>query len=245
MELAIGAIIVASDSEKQQTITSGAYEIAPAEMVTIITAQKFNLPDHITGLVMPKSSYYEKGLLTLGIGIVDPGWDGPVSSVLINFGKSKRLIRVGDAVLRVAFFAHAATPAADSKPSDLKSYTQRVEDTSLSVLGHSFLNLEEIAATTTRALTSDMKVQLAQWAAIVAVFVTALAFATPFFANWATKTFSDSQIESLRQSDIRDIGRELEAVREFQNTIDQLRLEIRELSDRVPANEPTAPTPTK
>jgi deoxycytidine triphosphate deaminase len=42
------------------------------------------LPDGIAGIDLVKPSLRNEGIIALGIGIVDPGWEGKLSSFLAN-----------------------------------------------------------------------------------------------------------------------------------------------------------------
>src|SRR5690349_1007472 len=65
----------------------GIFTIEPGQMVQVVSAEVFSLPDHITGHVTYKTTLTKKGIWALTVGIVDPGWNGPIATTLLNFSK--------------------------------------------------------------------------------------------------------------------------------------------------------------
>jgi dUTPase len=80
------------------------YLVPPQGMVVVVTKESFKLKDkNIVGFTTVKNALSRKGIMAVNIGIVDPGYDGPISSILINFGKSSFEIKSGDTFLRMTF----------------------------------------------------------------------------------------------------------------------------------------------
>ena len=53
------------------------------------------LPHEITGHALLKNELYRKGVLAINIGVIDPGFEGPLSSILINFGREDFVVKRG------------------------------------------------------------------------------------------------------------------------------------------------------
>src|SRR3954467_11599734 len=79
----------------------GPFTLKPGHMVQVVSAQIFNLPNTVTGHVTYKTGLTRKGIWALTVGIVDPGWNGPIATTLLNFSKEKHTISPGDSFLRV------------------------------------------------------------------------------------------------------------------------------------------------
>src|SRR5882757_5481980 len=79
------------------------YKLPPMGIVEVISKERFRIPPHICCLAHVKTSLCNEGLLTLNTGIIDPNWNGRVSSFILNFGKDDRLLLSGDVFLRVTF----------------------------------------------------------------------------------------------------------------------------------------------
>src|SRR5690348_9613144 len=79
-DLTIGSIF---DQEGKKV--EGLFTLKPGHMVQVVSTEVFNLSDRVTGHVTYKTTLTKKGIWALTVGIVDPGWDGPVATTLLNF----------------------------------------------------------------------------------------------------------------------------------------------------------------
>ena len=83
-------------------------------MVQVVSAEVFNLSATTTGHVTYKTELTKNVIWALTVGIVDPGWTGPVATTLLNFSRDDHAVALGDTFLRVTFFDHAAVPNEES-----------------------------------------------------------------------------------------------------------------------------------
>jgi deoxycytidine triphosphate deaminase len=90
------------------TIYYDSYILKPQEVAWVVSKETLQLPDYITATAHIKTGLCNDGILALNTGIVDPGWDGPLSTPLLNFGKTSHVLRSGDQFLRLLFHGHAA-----------------------------------------------------------------------------------------------------------------------------------------
>lgn len=93
----------------------GPFVLKPGYMVQVVSAEVFKLPDAVTGHVTYKTALTRRGIWALTVGIVDPGWNGPVTTTLLNFSRIDCAVAPGDAFLRVSFFGHAPAALASRK----------------------------------------------------------------------------------------------------------------------------------
>jgi deoxycytidine triphosphate deaminase len=100
-DLSIGTIY-----DHEGKLVAGDFKLDPGQMVQVVSAEIFNLPETVTGHVTYKTTLTKQGIWALTIGIVDPGWNGPVTTSLLNFSKVPYLLKGGDAFLRVSLFEH-------------------------------------------------------------------------------------------------------------------------------------------
>ena len=98
-DLSVGDIVL----DGGKTWEGAAYDLKPGGMVRVVSKETLALPDSITGHVLLKNDLCTKGVLAINIGVVDPGFNGPISSTLINFGRADYEVRKGIAFLRVSF----------------------------------------------------------------------------------------------------------------------------------------------
>lgn len=78
-------------------------------VVWVVSAEEFAFKDTKTGLATLKTTWTHKGVLALNVGVIDPGWTGPLATALVNFSGGKISIRKGDPFFRVVIMNHKKT----------------------------------------------------------------------------------------------------------------------------------------
>jgi deoxycytidine triphosphate deaminase len=106
-DLTVGLIISPDENEP---INHGSFIIPPQGMVEVISAERVSLPKNIAANTTLKNSLSSQGILSLSVGIIDPLYDGLISSTLVNFNKTPVPIRIGDAFMRVTFMEYVPEP---------------------------------------------------------------------------------------------------------------------------------------
>lgn len=100
----VGLIVRSGRALKANTFT-----LPPRGIVWVISKERFHLPNTVTGLATLRTTWTHQGVLALNVGIIDPGWEGPLATALVNLSNSDFDISVGDPFFRVVFNRHAAT----------------------------------------------------------------------------------------------------------------------------------------
>jgi len=110
----------------------------------VVSAETINLPDDVMGYALVKNRLSDAGILAINIGLVDPRYEGPLSSTLINFGSSPHRLRPGDPFLRLTF--HKVEPDARAKRIQ-RTRSQYIAETKRNMLttSRTFLNVSEVA----------------------------------------------------------------------------------------------------
>ena len=151
-DLRVGAILEAPKEDKRSSgsaaedirVSTG-FSLRPQGMVRVISRERVKLPDNIVGYTLTKNGLSNQGILAINIGIIDPGYEGPISSTLINFGKRTYQITPETSFLRLTF--HEINETSQVRPVS-HTHSTYLEKTKLDVLGSSgpkFLNLSEVA----------------------------------------------------------------------------------------------------
>ena len=68
----IGKIITKNGEWKKDS-----YNLPPRGIAWLISEETFSIPKNRTGLATLRTTWTHKGILTLTLGIIDPGWNGP------------------------------------------------------------------------------------------------------------------------------------------------------------------------
>ena len=90
-------------------------ELAPGEIVTVLTQEMIKLPDNIAGTLFPPNSLSVQGVLILNPGHVDPGYFGRVTVRLINFKEANLPLTVGETI-----FTMTLEKLVETKPDNSK-----------------------------------------------------------------------------------------------------------------------------
>lgn len=151
-----------------QGATVESYALPTRGIVLAVSRERIMLPGDITGLAMVKTGLCNDGVLALNIGVIDPGWEGKVSSFLVNFSNNERLLTAGDTFLRLTFQQLSSRVSGGTAvPDDVY-----VSDRRHQVVGRfapTFLNLSEVIG----SLTDEA---LRRWRIALLTYVTAAAF---------------------------------------------------------------------
>lgn len=222
-DLRVGRVIV-KGKEYSQPVA-----VAPQQMFIIVSEETVQVPPGHVGYAMPKTSLCNDGILTINTGILDPGYQGRISTTAINFDQTEYEISPGDPFLRIVFHElvgpDAATAAetyrAVSDPAYLRDRRQHSRN-----YPETFLNIPGQVEALTQRITKDVLDRQQ------ATFIWLLTGLTVLFFLWnlgvwalmsrQTNTAVERLMEVERnQADIQslrgdvDVMRELRLIREL------------------------------
>lgn len=83
-----------------------AYELPPRGIAWVVSSERINMPNTATGISTLRTSWTRRGILTLTVGVVDPGYHGNLSTAVVNFSSQPFQLQPGDEFLRTVFFEH-------------------------------------------------------------------------------------------------------------------------------------------
>lgn len=104
-------------------VTKFPYKLQPQGMISTVTAEQFDLRNQcVYGYTTVRNTLSRIGIMGLNIGLIDPGYSGPIGVILVNFGKKPFLIKKNDQIMRVTF--HQYNAPTTSIPHILESKTR-------------------------------------------------------------------------------------------------------------------------
>jgi deoxycytidine triphosphate deaminase len=166
--------------------------IKPQGMVIVISVESFEMPENIIGHATIKNSISNSGILAINIGIIDPGYKGQLSSVLLNFGKNDYDINIGQEFIRLTF-QEFKKPSKSIDIPDLNTtpqkYIQRKKDDSRIYFDELFLSLNNLSA----KIFKDIRNSIIKYgfAITIAVGIIACLFTTYF--NYFNKNYKTNE----------------------------------------------------
>jgi len=192
-DLSIGKIY---DSEGN--LVDGHFTLEPGHMVQVVSKEIFSLPNDVTGHVTYKTGLTQSGVWALTVGIVDPGWNGPVATTLLNFSKVNKTIHCGDLFLRVTLFQHApAEPSYIRKAPSSENYHKAIRRLAADNFPATFLNSKNIEVQAAQSVLKSLTKWAILLAAISAVFFSSIQIVGPFFSPYSfTATTVKEQLET-------------------------------------------------
>jgi dUTPase len=171
------------------------YILPPQGMVKVISTELVALPSNVIGYVFVKTNLCNEGVLALNIGIVDPGFSGPLQSVLINFGKNPISLNKSDVFSRISF--HSLDAAQGNTVSE-KAVTHEklianVKRQATVYMGSTFMDVEGTASKAAAAAFEKYKSSMYTAIPILALLMTGLTFALNFGNMWLLQSYSKPQ----------------------------------------------------
>ncbi len=199
-DLSIGKIF--DDAGKE---LEGPFTLKPGHIVQVVSAEVFSLSNRVTGHVTYKTGLTRKGIWALTVGIVDPGWDGPIATTLLNFSRVDHTIHVGDKFLRVSLFEHEPVPDERlRKAPPLPDYLKEVQSLAASRFPTTFLDSDHIADDAAKHVLSRIRVEALAWFGLAAILFTVIQVFAPPASRVVDSRLSPSGIEDVK-AELRDI----------------------------------------
>ena len=137
----------------------------------------------MTGHVLLKNELGSEGVLALNIGVIDPGYNGLISSTLINFGRADVQVEVGRPFLRVSFHrCPISRRTAEARHWTRPEYLKHVRQQVLAYSGPNFLNMDQATAEAAKQAFGSFRNALFLWAGVIAVILAVITTLVPLGA---------------------------------------------------------------
>jgi len=159
--------------------------LEPQGIAHLISEEDVNLPPDICALAHVLTRKCNQGLLTLNIGVVDPGWEGKISTSVLNFSSEKRLLTKGDSFMRLTFHRVQMEPGSEGVRSELSprilsdSYQRDVSSRAVDCFGKHFLNIQQLVGHASKKENARLRDAMLRYLPIAA-------FSLAFFALLVT-----------------------------------------------------------
>ncbi|MDT8303971.1 MAG: hypothetical protein RQ760_20990 [Sedimentisphaerales bacterium] len=157
-------LMLRGGSNQAKEITEPGIPVEPAQLVWIRAREEISVPASMVGLWIQTQTLARQGLLLLNITLIEPGYEGPLTAVLVNFGNKKVIIRPDTKIAKVVFLtldskADKLVEKRDSKTYDAKLLEMAANAPTSFLQLESFLpNIEERAKA--RIMAMDKEVEL-------------------------------------------------------------------------------------
>jgi deoxycytidine triphosphate deaminase len=222
-DLAVGTIIT-SQGDQPDFLW-----LQPQAIVRVISQETIKVPLDIVGFVTVKTSLCDEGILPLNIGIIDPGYQGLISTTLLNFGKRDFLIEPGKTFLRVTF--HQFTQPKEVSPIVIDEKTYKISKIQQAQnFSNSFLNITGIEQKIIGA-----KGEVKRWLTVAAIIAGIVLAFFPFLVtlgvDYTSRTgWTKDQFKTEILKDVKEDreGTLEKKIQELENKLDELRNRVPE-----------------
>lgn len=175
-------------------IEGSSFKLEKRSIVWVISKETFKFGPNHTGLATLRTTLTHKGILALNVGIIDPGWEGPLATALVNFSGSAVQIERGEPFFRVLFMEHKNTRA-PAAHREKYAYTADIVDKSRH-FSATFLNTHSLVDEVAAAVFKLPKLAVAiGWAGL------GLALAS-IFVPMAVSVWGDHNREAVGHADL-------------------------------------------
>jgi len=151
--------------------TSKCFVIGPSETMILVTREKLNMPKDLCATYGQLNRLANTGLMILNTSIVEPGYSGPLSCVLVNFSSQKHALSPGDSIAKVNFHTVEGTPdRLFTQGFTHEAYEQLVSKNSIS-LPKSLLDISGVEERVTEKVGTVVKKSLAVGGVLILILL--------------------------------------------------------------------------
>ena len=202
--------LMSKNSEEKVEQREDRINLAPQGIAVAISKETLRLPMHICAYASVKTSLSREGILAINTGVVDPGWEGPLSSLLLNFGTDVYGLRAGDPFIRLTFHRLPMVGHAPPVPLTRVEYENQIKDKFVKHLAASFMDLEVAAEKGSEQMAKDLRVALLKYLPAAAVFLALITL----FLNYgvlsiASRSMPYDVVETRAKALVKDLQEKL------------------------------------
>jgi deoxycytidine triphosphate deaminase len=226
------ATIFAKNAEGQAEESVDEFDLDPQGVALVVSQEKLTLPMDICGHAIVKTSLCREGVLAINIGILDPGWQGPISSILMNFGKTTYRLKKNEPFLRLTFHEMKPPKSPDAAViKDRQVYTDEVKRQFGRRLSASFMDFERATEKVSQKYIQGLRDAALKYLPIASLFLALLTI----FMNWAvislaSRAMPQDVVQAKTQVLTSEIKQDNQQLHDENSRLHQ---EIKDLRDRV------------
>jgi len=120
------AKILRGGTSKVIEVTEPGVTIAPAQLVWIRTCERIAMPPDMVGFWIQTNTLSREGLLLLNMSLVEPGYEGYLTAVFVNFGQREVPIGPTTKIAKVVFVPLDAEAIEKVDSGQFEAYDRRL-----------------------------------------------------------------------------------------------------------------------
>jgi deoxycytidine triphosphate deaminase len=214
--------------------TSKCFVIEPSQTMILVTRETLNMPTDLCATYGQLNRLANVGLIILNTSIVEPGYSGPLSCILVNFSSQKHALAPGDSIAKVNFHTVEGTPdKLFEKTFTPDAYEQLVSKNSIS-LPKSLLDISGVEDRVTEKVGTVVKKSLVIGSVAIAILLL-WSQMEGFLSEWIYKRtgLMDTRVQVEKAVEKQMDDRLKQQQGEYQKQNEDFRRQILDLQDQL------------
>jgi len=225
--------------------TSKCFVIRPSETMILVTREKLNMPKDLCATYGQLNRLANMGLMILNTSIVEPGYSGPLSCVLVNFSSQKHALSPGDSIAKLNFHTVEGIPdELYNQAFSHDAYEQLVSKNSIN-LPKSLLDISGVEERVTDKVGAVVKKSLAVGGVIILILLL-WSQMEGFLSEWIYKRtgLMDTRVQVEKAVEKQMDERLKQQQGEYQKQTEEFRRQILDLRNQLRnRTPPKGPSP--
>jgi deoxycytidine triphosphate deaminase len=204
--------------------------IAPSDSLVVVTQETLRIPADICATYGQLNRLAAQGLMLLNTSIVEPGYEGPLSCVLVNFSSRPQALSPGDPIAKINFHRLTGKPLQLQKRWNRDEYEKMARKNAMN-LPKSLLDIAGLEERVSQKVGSQVRKSIT-FASIFIIFLLLWSQLEGVISPWifdrtglkSTATQVELKLEQQRQQ----YEKENQALK---NQIEELKLEVKSLKN--------------
>jgi deoxycytidine triphosphate deaminase len=216
--------------------TRRVWSISPTETLVIMTVERVKIPWDLVGQYGQLFRLAQQGLILMNTSIVEPGYDGPLSCVVVNLSKANITIAPESEIAKLTFERLSAAPGVQ-KPQQLtdKFYVSALAAAAVK-LPKSFMGIEQVSQEVSDKVNADVKKSIT-FGGVILIFLLLLATLQPWISGLIFNRYPISTSDAAQiKAEMDDVTTRLNAADATLNSakdVGALQQQVKRLSQEI------------
>jgi len=210
--------------------TKKTFVIEPSETMILVTAEKLNMPNDLCATYGQLNRLANQGLMILNTSIVEPGYSGPLSCVLVNFSSQRHALAPGDSIAKLTFHQVQGTPESVFPQQFTHETYEPLASKNAINLPSSLLDISGVEERVSQKLATAVKRGIA-WGGIAIAVLLFWSQMEGFLSDWIYKRTGFMDTKAQVEKHVDDALKQQQS--EYQKQNEELQRRIEELQKQL------------
>jgi deoxycytidine triphosphate deaminase len=206
------------------------FVIEPSETIILLTKERLNMPANLCATYGQLNRLANMGLMILNTSIVEPGYSGPLSCVLVNFSSQRHSLAPGDSIAKVNFHSVQGAPEKLFSQSFGFEEYERLASKNAINLPKSLLDISGVEDRVTKTVQSGVRRSIVLGGVVILVLLL-WSQMEGFLSDWIYKRTGIMDTKQVVETKMDELLKQQQVKDQKQN--DEFRKEIADLQKHV------------